>query len=181
MTKATIHDTDDHDGQHRILLAIDLDRDDLTDPDVVDTALHKIRATLEPALRELADEYMDVDIADVCARHNVTLDDVRARRRDLQPVRARQELCSVLHHGGWSLPRIGRLIGRDHSTILHAVRQWDSREREIVRDDCEVCGDPSLGGGRWCLRHFQEHAGGREGRRAARPGRAVAARERRAS
>lgn len=161
MTTTAIQNTDDRDGQHRIMLAIDLDRDDLTEPDVVDTVIDNIRAQLAPALRERADAYLTSDIATICARHGIALDDLRARRRDLQAVRARQELCGVLHHAGWSLPRIGRLLDRDHSTVLHAVRKWEEQKVGMDNDACEVCGDTPLGRGRWCLRHFQKQADSR--------------------
>jgi chromosomal replication initiator protein len=49
------------------------------------------------------------------------------------PVRDRQMCCYVLRAArGWSTLRIGRLLGgRDHSTVLHAVRKMrDLRKRD---------------------------------------------------
>jgi len=157
MTKATMHDTEDRNGRHRLQVAIDLDGDDLTDVDIVDAVLDDIRPLLEREIRARVDVHLNSYVDDICARHGVDLDDLRSNRRDLQAVRARQEVCGTLHDAGWSLNRIGRLLERHHTTILHAVRQWEARHVEVVRDDCEVCGAPSLGGGRWCLRHFQQH------------------------
>jgi chromosomal replication initiation ATPase DnaA len=36
--------------------------------------------------------------------------------------KARQRVCVELRHRGWSYGRIGHLLGRDHSTIVQAVR-----------------------------------------------------------
>jgi chromosomal replication initiation ATPase DnaA len=42
------------------------------------------------------------------------------------PVRARHAVCYVLYaHYGWSYPRIGRAVGREHTTVMGAVRSTD--------------------------------------------------------
>ena len=47
-------------------------------------------------------------------------------------VRARWVFCWVMHQtSGYSLPEIGRLIGRDHTTIMHGLR----RARELRASD----------------------------------------------
>ncbi len=61
--------------------------------------------------------------------HAVTWRDVESLRRQKELIHARQHIAWVLRDvGGHSLPTIGRLIGgRDHTTILHAIRRFEAR------------------------------------------------------
>lgn len=43
---------------------------------------------------------------------------------------ARQLAAAVARRLGYSLPHIGRALGRDHSTILHGLRRFDERCRD---------------------------------------------------
>lgn len=71
----------------------------------------------------------------VADKHRVTVSDLkgRSRRRDIG--HARQEAMTTVRDVlGWSLPRIGRLLGnRDHTTILEGIKQHRARERERQR------------------------------------------------
>jgi chromosomal replication initiation ATPase DnaA len=62
-------------------------------------------------------------------RHNLTWAEVLGKTRKHNVVVARQEVCWRLYkERKLSLPRIGRLVGnRDHTTVLHSVRQHQSR------------------------------------------------------
>lgn len=63
-------------------------------------------------------------IADVCAAHGMSRDELMGRSRHSPLVRARQEaMWRVKHETGWALTRVGRCFGRDHSTVLHGVRK----------------------------------------------------------
>jgi len=74
--------------------------------------------TLEHRLREL-DLY---DHAEAIARcWHITLRDMLYSRSPPAPF-AREALYRHLRELGWSYPRIGALVGRDHSTILTACR-----------------------------------------------------------
>lgn len=44
--------------------------------------------------------------------------------------RARQWVMAELRAAGWSLPRIGRFLGRDHTTVLHGLRCEAARRAE---------------------------------------------------
>ncbi len=70
-------------------------------------------------------EHMLVDLNEICARHRVRIDDVRSQSRSTKFQPARREVCAYLREvRGWSYTRIGRFVGgRDHSTIIHAVRR----------------------------------------------------------
>jgi chromosomal replication initiator protein len=86
--------------------------------------------TAELAIRDLVrapapKKIKVVDIQKLVARHfQVSLDDILSARRTASVVRPRQiamYLAKVLTPR--SLPDIGRLFGRDHTTVLHAVRK----------------------------------------------------------
>lgn len=58
----------------------------------------------------------------VASRHHITVGEMLGRRRTTQIVRARQEFYVALRRKGFSYPEIGRIVGRDHTTVLHACR-----------------------------------------------------------
>lgn len=69
----------------------------------------------------------------VVKRTGVTRAELASDRRRAPLVRARQVACWLMrHHTTLSFPQIGaRLGGRDHTTILHAVRKIDElRDRD---------------------------------------------------
>jgi hypothetical protein len=72
-----------------------------------------------------------------CAEEfGVTLEDIEGPSTKRPKVTARQKAMAMVYaemHPGWSLPRIGRAFGgRDHTTVLHAVRKlgvWKPSKR----------------------------------------------------
>lgn len=57
----------------------------------------------------------------------VTPAEVLGRTRRPEAMAARQVAMTVMHrHVGMSSPTVGGLFGRDHSTVLHAVRRCDT-------------------------------------------------------
>ena len=66
-------------------------------------------------------------IAAVCRDLEVSEERVRGQTRDHETVQARQLLCYVLYRAGFSISHVARLLTRDHSTVLHAVRQVERR------------------------------------------------------
>lgn len=146
-----------HDGP-RIIVTVDVD-DDFAARDATSTIVNQAASLLAAELDARADAYAGDEVRAILSRYGLTIADLRAggrRRKDV--IQARQQVSWTLRQAGWSYHKVGRYLHRDHSTIMHAVRQWEARQVEVVRDHCEVCGDPSLGGGRWCLRHFQQQA-----------------------
>ena len=67
---------------------------------------------------------MVIDVLrEIAFKYQVSPDDVRGRSRMKEFVAPRQEFCWVMNKKhGWSLPQIGRFLGRDHTTVLHGVR-----------------------------------------------------------
>lgn len=60
-----------------------------------------------------------------------TLDDLRSAARDRPLVHLRWELYWVLlHEFGWSRSRIGKYFNKDHTTVLHGIKQIEKREKE---------------------------------------------------
>ena len=66
-----------------------------------------------------------IDLA--CVRFNLTLAMMLSNRRQREIVRPRQIAMWLCHvHTRLSLPQIGRKFGgRDHTTVLHAIRKID--------------------------------------------------------
>ena len=53
--------------------------------------------------------------------HGVTAAEIKGRSRLGHVVAARQDVFLELREAGWSFPRIGMAMGRDHSTVMHGV------------------------------------------------------------
>ena len=64
---------------------------------------------------------------------------LRGRGRDQYTAEARHLLCYLLDRAGYTRAAIGRLLGRDHSTIIHAIGRIERSEaladegRRLVR------------------------------------------------
>ena len=65
-------------------------------------------------------------LSDACATAGISVTDAQGpcRRRDLATQRF--HVMWLLRRAGWSYPRIGRRLNRDHTAILHGVRRWES-------------------------------------------------------
>mgnify|MGYP001279750764 CR=1 FL=1 len=87
-----------------------------------------------------------VDVAMIAKAHGVALSDIIGRTRHRKVARARHTVMwFVWWHYGWSMPRVGRLLGgRDPSTVwlgigAHLARcgmdHWtvESREKKLER------------------------------------------------
>jgi len=64
---------------------------------------------------------------EVAAAAGVSVADILGPSRRARVVAARQAVMAVLHRRGWSSPRIGRALRRDHSTVLHGIRAHAAR------------------------------------------------------
>lgn len=66
-------------------------------------------------------------VAEVCDKHNVAVNDVMSLRRSKSIVAARHEVCWRLREEtNWSMPQIGRFMGRDHTSVLYGCRCYDA-------------------------------------------------------
>lgn len=65
---------------------------------------------------------------DVATEHNLTLDDLQSTSRLRRIAHARQEaMRRQREQTGASYPRIAMFWGRDHSTVMHAVKVAERR------------------------------------------------------
>lgn len=55
--------------------------------------------------------------------HNVTVREIMGRGRSHSVVAARKAVMRQLRADGFSTSQIGRWMGRDHSTVVHATRR----------------------------------------------------------
>lgn len=68
------------------------------------------------------------DISAVAYRNGITTEDIMSRKRPRMFSWPRQEAYFVIREKyGLSFPHIGQIMGRDHSTVLHGVRQHEAR------------------------------------------------------
>lgn len=65
----------------------------------------------------------------VAIAHGLTVRDLTGPRRHKNLVRARHHaMWEIKQNTGLSLPQIGRLLGgRDHTTVIHGLRQYEAR------------------------------------------------------
>lgn len=66
-------------------------------------------------------------IAQVCRERRLAPAQLTGQSRSPDFVDARMRVAVILKRDrGWSLPRIGRLLNRDHTTILHLLRKAEA-------------------------------------------------------
>jgi chromosomal replication initiation ATPase DnaA len=78
------------------------------------------------------EEYMDV-IDQICAEYGVSVAEVLGNSRIHDYVYARQACFFALQKVGLSSTQIGRLMNRDHSTVLYGIRTHKERMNRVVR------------------------------------------------
>lgn len=69
----------------------------------------------------------------VARDYGVTLDDLKSanRKRSITWVRQWAMYCIRKEHPNASLPQIGRLFNRDHTTVIHAIEAVSKRLESI--------------------------------------------------
>lgn len=74
-------------------------------------------------------------IAGIAAEFNVSVADIKGPRKFRTIMLARRVAAYVLHKRGNSYPAIGaRLGGRDHSSIIHAKREFEAKATPKMRE-----------------------------------------------
>lgn len=69
-------------------------------------------------------------IARECARAGVDVNDVLSTKRDRVTAHLRQDIMRMIRDTtDLSLPQIGRLFGRDHTTVLHGITASEARKK----------------------------------------------------
>lgn len=67
---------------------------------------------------------------------DVTTKDILSPSRFKEHRNARQAVCLVAFEQGWAIAHIGRIVGRDHSTVRHAIEmiaERAKRDPEVAR------------------------------------------------
>ena len=62
------------------------------------------------------------------APHNMTWTDAMSPARTLPYTRARRDVYIALRKHGWSLLKIAMFCGRDHTTVMHALKPKDRKK-----------------------------------------------------
>ena len=90
-------------------------------------------ASDRPALTPMKGRIIDRIVRDVAARHGVFVGEILGRTRTAQICRARFEAMWLAYQERradgsrlYTLPFIGRCFGRDHTSVLHAIRRHEA-------------------------------------------------------
>jgi len=63
------------------------------------------------------------DIHDIARAHKLTVDDILGTSKIKMIVMVRRKCVVMLREKGYSTTEIGRIMKRDHSTIVHALQR----------------------------------------------------------
>lgn len=66
---------------------------------------------------------MDKVLRFYCGKYNVYKDVLLSKRRDKVLVDIRQKIAKDLREKGYSYSDIGRILNRDHSSIMHLIKE----------------------------------------------------------
>lgn len=77
-------------------------------------------------------EEVEQVLAEVAGAHGVPPTAIKSATRRAKVCSARDELCYRLRKMGWSTPRIGQFLNRDHTTILAADRRHKAFLQSIL-------------------------------------------------
>ena len=59
----------------------------------------------------------------LCAKYDIFKDELLSKRRDKRIVDIRQKIAIELFETGYSYSAIGRMLNRDHSSIMHLIKE----------------------------------------------------------
>lgn len=114
-------------GTHTLGVAVEVDDAMLDDPGRDDEILERLT---DLAREELVEWRARKIVARVIHGLGVTLDELRMPDRNSEITKLRHELMLRLREAGWSYPRIGWLLARDHTTVMHGCRRARQRRAE---------------------------------------------------
>lgn len=72
------------------------------------------------------DKYEKI-IEDICEKYGVKKQHLLSRRRDAELVKIKKLTYWTLRQAGLSLPKIGKLMNKDHSTVLYGIRTFNEK------------------------------------------------------
>lgn len=77
-----------------------------------------------------AREEWKIELEKIAARHGITFEEMRSKRRFAKHVEARREaFCYLRFDRGWSTTQIGKYFNRDHSTVMFATNPQTEEQR----------------------------------------------------
>lgn len=86
---------------------------------------NKFKSSLKLSKYNISKEEILQIISEEC---DVSLPEIISRCRKKEVVNARFIFCTVMKkHFKYSLTRIGNIVGRDHTTVIHAIREFNNR------------------------------------------------------
>jgi len=95
--------------------------------DILHVATPATCGTLEqakPSPRAIAEKI----VRDVCAARRMSVEQALSVRREAAYIDARAEIAwSLREQCHWSYPKIGQFLGRDHSTVIWAVKKHQAK------------------------------------------------------
>jgi len=85
----------------------------------------KFKSSLKLSKYNISKEEILEIISEEC---DVSLSEIISRCRKKEVVNARFIFCAVMKkHFTYSLTRIGNIVGRDHTTVIHAIGEFNNR------------------------------------------------------
>jgi chromosomal replication initiation ATPase DnaA len=87
----------------------------------------KFKSSLKLSKYDISKEEILKIISQEC---DVSLSEITSRIRTKEVVNARFIFCAIMkNHFSYSLKRIGSVVGRDHTTIISAINEFNNRYR----------------------------------------------------
>lgn len=97
-------------------------------PRLVVSAPEPVEPKPEPPPKDVteglvAPRHVKVAIRRICDKHNVTYEQLCSPSREPRLAAIRTEIYVYLRAMGWSLSQIGKLMCRDHTSVVHALQK----------------------------------------------------------
>lgn len=86
-------------------------------------------------------------IRQVAARYGIAADQITGNARCSKLLHPRREVMAILQKSGLSASHIGRIMNRDHTTVLHHIRQFYAAQRfdkADAREDTKPTAAPAI-------------------------------------
>lgn len=111
-------------GTHSFVFAVEIDDASLQlDDGLLDLLCDRFR----DEARRVVDQHRNGEQLETFLQGcRFSLADLQAPDRRAAVSAARHELMWRLRQAGWSYPKIGRLLHRDHSTVMYGVREHEA-------------------------------------------------------
>ena len=88
------------------------------------------------SMAKMKDKIIRITIDEVCSAYNVTLEDLIKKDRHSPFVLPRQVLMYKLRNIGLGLKAIGKIMQRDHTTVMYGIQKID--EQKDLYEDIKI-------------------------------------------